>query len=272
MTVATKFYSWQTSKLNWDAPPYEANSPALVELDKFLRYVFGGANLGIEGDRPIRKGTSPSSHSFGAALDWRYEPHSAFPADHRWPEPGQLEGILDFLIANSAELGIQAIHQQGRVWRAYRSKLQGGAGWKYQTTDEAGWLHIEVHKDQWADGRPVTEKIDFGTPAPTPEPGPTPEPTPPPVTPPSTGGTYMQWLDTIRRPSNGNSVTVLQALLRSLGYSIQVDGAFGKQTEDAVRWFQGLRGLTIDGICGPKTWNALGSTGPLTAGGESDKG
>jgi hypothetical protein len=261
MTVMTKFYNWQSSKLDWSKPPYEAPSPALVSLDQFMRYIWGGANLGIEGDRAIRKGQSPSSHSFGAALDWRYEPHPSFPADFHWPEPHELEQVLAFLIDNSAELGVQAIHMRGRVWRAYRTRLQGGPGWKNQTTDEAGWLHIEVHKDWWADGRPVTEKIDFG-----------PAVDPPVVNPPAQGGTYMHWLDTIRRTSNGNTVTILQSLLKSLGYSIQVDGAFGRQTEDGVKWFQGLRGLTIDGIVGPITWNALGSTGPLTAGGEQDAG
>ena len=82
----------------------------------------------------------------------------------------------------------------------------------------------------------------------------------------------MQWLNTIRNPSNGNTVVILQALLRSLGYSIQVDGAFGRQTEDGVKWFQALRGLEVDGICGPKTWNALGQAVPNTDAGESDQG
>lgn len=271
MTVATKFYNWQKSKLDWNAPPYEDDSPALVSLDQFMRYVWGGGYLGIEGDRPIRKGSSPSSHSFGAALDWRYVPHPAFPPDHRWPAPPQLENeILPFLIENSAELGIQAIHMQGRVWRAYRPALRGGAGWKNQKTDEAGWLHIEIHKDSHGDGRPVTEKIDFGTPAPPPEPGPTPEPTPPPVTPPSTGGTYMKWMNTVEKGAFSNTVTVAQTILFSLGYSVQADGVFGNQTDAIVRTFQQRHGLTVDGIVGPKTWNALGADGPRN--GEIDRG
>lgn len=107
-----------------------------------------------------------------------------------------------------------------------------------------------------------------GDPPPVPPtaPAPTPEPPAP------EGGTYMQWLNTIRRTSNGNTVTILQSLLKSLGYSIQVDGAFGRQTEDGVKWFQALRGLEVDGIVGPKTWNALGSTMPITVAGESDQG
>lgn len=264
MAVATKFYNWQQSKLDWNAAPYEDDSPALVSLSDFLCYVFGGWDLGVEGDRAIRFGTSPSSHAFGAALDWRYVHHASLPADHRWPVE-QLDEILDFLIANSAELGIQAIHMQGRVWRAYRPASQGGPGWKEQTTDEAGWLHIEIHKDNWADGRPVTEKVDFGTPVePTPEPEPEPAP----------GGTYMHWLNTIKRGvGDRKTIIVLQSLLGTLGYdgTVQVDGQFGRETDAAVRWFQGVHGLTIDGVVGPVTWNALGADGPR-GGGESDQG
>ncbi len=36
-----------------------------------------------------------------------------------------------------------------------------------------------------------------------------------------------------------------------------VDGDFGRETETAVKQFQGLHGLTVDGVCGPWTWAAL---------------
>jgi peptidoglycan hydrolase-like protein with peptidoglycan-binding domain len=38
---------------------------------------------------------------------------------------------------------------------------------------------------------------------------------------------------------------------------VQIDGNFGKQTEDAVVDFQQALGLDIDGIVGPITWRAL---------------
>jgi hypothetical protein len=76
-------------------------------------------------------------------------------------------------------------------------------------------------------------------------------------------GTFMQWLDTIRLGSFGNTVTIAQALLRSRGHSsLQVDGQFGGDTENHVRFFQHEFGLVADGIVGPKTWHALGATTP----------
>ncbi len=49
----------------------------------------------------------------------------------------------------------------------------------------------------------------------------------------------------------------LQRLLNEHGSSLIVDGVFGKKTDEAVRRFQLIHGLTTDGIVGPKTWAAL---------------
>lgn len=38
---------------------------------------------------------------------------------------------------------------------------------------------------------------------------------------------------------------------------LKLDGDFGASTERAVKEFQGSRGLEVDGIVGPKTWNLL---------------
>lgn len=66
-------------------------------------------------------------------------------------------------------------------------------------------------------------------------------------------------LPTLRFGDTGRSVRVLQKLLRSNGYGVNVDGSFGALTESAVKAFQAQRGLTADGIVGPVTWNALAS-------------
>ena len=35
------------------------------------------------------------------------------------------------------------------------------------------------------------------------------------------------------------------------------DGSFGGDTDKAVRAYQGAKGLSVDGACGPKTWASL---------------
>ncbi|MGE3267672.1 MAG: peptidoglycan-binding protein [Chloroflexota bacterium] len=55
----------------------------------------------------------------------------------------------------------------------------------------------------------------------------------------------------------GNAVRALQTLLNLRGHALAVDGLFGSQTDAAVRTFQQAQGLIVDGIVGPKTWEAL---------------
>lgn len=58
----------------------------------------------------------------------------------------------------------------------------------------------------------------------------------------------------LRKGSKGEDVKLLQKLLGGLA----VDGVFGSLTEKAVMAFQQKNKLVADGICGPKTWTALG--------------
>lgn len=62
---------------------------------------------------------------------------------------------------------------------------------------------------------------------------------------------------------NGGDVAAAQDQLAHRGWTISVDGDFGPQTEDVVRSFQSEKGLTVDGLIGPDTWNALW-TAPVT--------
>ena len=68
-------------------------------------------------------------------------------------------------------------------------------------------------------------------------------------------------LPTFRRGDKGDMVRVLQTQLSTgHGYDIGkcgIDGDFGKATEAAVKKFQKDKGLTADGVVGPKTWEAL---------------
>ncbi len=55
----------------------------------------------------------------------------------------------------------------------------------------------------------------------------------------------------------GANVRELQTLLNEHGVACDVDGIFGPATDAAVRAFQEASGLAVDGIAGPKTWEAL---------------
>jgi peptidoglycan hydrolase-like protein with peptidoglycan-binding domain len=55
----------------------------------------------------------------------------------------------------------------------------------------------------------------------------------------------------------GPFVIELQTRLNDAGFIIPVDGVYSKKTEDAVKAFQSDRGLTVDGLVGPKTWAKL---------------
>lgn len=63
----------------------------------------------------------------------------------------------------------------------------------------------------------------------------------------------------LRYGSRGESVRQVQSRLNGLGYWCgTADGIFGVNTRSAVRRFQSAKGLSVDGIVGPKTYSALG--------------
>jgi N-acetylmuramoyl-L-alanine amidase len=66
----------------------------------------------------------------------------------------------------------------------------------------------------------------------------------------------------LRAGADGAAVADLQRRLKAAGFEVVGDdGRFASGTETAVRHFQQARGLTVDGICGRDTWNALVEAG-----------
>ena len=63
----------------------------------------------------------------------------------------------------------------------------------------------------------------------------------------------------VQQGSTGDAVQAVQSQIhgRGDGAAIAIDGIFGSDTDDAVRAFQTLLGLSVDGVVGEQTWNHL---------------
>lgn len=76
---------------------------------------------------------------------------------------------------------------------------------------------------------------------------------------------------TLRQGSKGSAVSTLQQALNAAGYSdITVDGTYGKDTVAAVKLYQQMNGLKVDGIAGKKTLAKLLGTDNLDNNPEND--
>lgn len=105
----------------------------------------------------------------------------------------------------------------------------------------------EIYRVKFAQICAAIAKTISGEDVPEPEPGPEPIP-------PGPG----QDCPTLRRGDKGPWVVYMQELLRT----VIPDGDFGPATESAVKASQSLYELSVDGICGPQTWNALQNEEP----------
>ena len=84
--------------------------------------------------------------------------------------------------------------------------------------------------------------------------------------------TWSQLIIQVQQGSTGDAVRAVQSQIhgRGDGGHIAIDGSFGPDTNDAVRAFQSLLGLSVDGIVGPQTWihlvnDYLSASDPQTA-------
>ena len=85
--------------------------------------------------------------------------------------------------------------------------------------------------------------------------------------------TQIAYAQVIKQGSTGETVKTIQRKLKNWGYyKGAVDGVFGSQTKEAVRYFQRKNGLTVDGIVGKQTLSALGisTSSSTTSSGYSD--
>lgn len=79
----------------------------------------------------------------------------------------------------------------------------------------------------------------------------------------SKGSDYVFGVKQIKLGDQGRDVVLMQRLLKIRGFkddsgtALQIDGSFGKKSDQAVKGFQKKMNLKVDGICGPATWAAL---------------
>lgn len=86
------------------------------------------------------------------------------------------------------------------------------------------------------------------------------------------GSTTETSLPVLQNGSSGSAVRTLQYMLRSSGYGVTADGAFGPATESAVRSYQSAHGLSVDGVVGDATWYSILPVLRQGASGEAVKG
>lgn len=85
---------------------------------------------------------------------------------------------------------------------------------------------------------------------------------------PTPGGGFDVKVKTLKRNADGSAmvdpnVLVFQSMMNTLkirdddGRELVEDSHYGKRSEQACKRFQKLRGLTVDGKCGPATWDEI---------------
>lgn len=192
------------------------------------------ANLGIYVCK--RLGSGWSLHAEGRACDLGTSPYS-------FPSWGQ--ALADKLVDRSKELGVQLVIFNDQIW----SGAYPNAGWRDYggSNPHRGHLHVELSRYSAMNltSRKIQDQIGGRT-RPEPEPEPQPRTHEP--------GTRM--LRNTRPMMRGKDVKYVQRWIgpRHAGPD---DGIFGPQTELGVKWYQRIRGITVDGIVGPVTWRNM---------------
>lgn len=201
--------------------------------------------LGLSDDRPLyfTVDWDMQASQEPAVFDYFRGAHDGAPASPLGVYGG-LRACESLLGAGLVDFVFQTYAWSGGLWAAttHLRQVHNGANWDGFTVD-LDEAHAADY-GQWGAANP-------------PAPGPAPVPT--------------NWTDAMIRnlpnisqgakdPAGGPLlVHRLQAILRDVaGYGeLGVDGDFGPLTNNALRNYQGTRGLTADGIVGPHTWQSI---------------
>lgn len=138
----TDYYNWQNAT-KADGLRFRSASPNMLAAKEWLIKLFGGSSVGIYNRRPVRGGDRPSSHSFGAALDWRY-------TNRR-----EAQRAMKEMVAKSKEFGVQMIvdYVGCTVWTPARGWKKAEPNKHGMGQDWAKWLHIETTKTEWKNNK-----------------------------------------------------------------------------------------------------------------------
>lgn len=113
----------------------------------------------------------------------------------------------------------------------------GESAWQYSSKGRVPGIQGNVDLDEWYD---VVSLPDMGRPK----------------NPYQDSGKTLKY-NRLTQGIAREDVRWLQWELREDGYQIQIDGKFGPRTDLALRSFQAVHGLTVDGKCGPAARRAL---------------
>ena len=155
---------------------------------------------------------------------------------------------------------------RGLLWSAAwgpTAPSQGEALWQYTDTGQVPGIQGNVDRSQWLGTEEQYVTFFSGAPGgpgqvpspssgpPASQPNPPQEPQPAPAFPPFSGHLLVFPPETA-----GSDVRIWQQRMQDRGWHITADGVYGPLSKQICEAFQHEKGLVVDGIVGPKTWDA----------------
>ena len=181
---------------------------------------------------------------YGSAMAVTRDPSSATPPPEM--KVGSVSERVRQLQTRLAELGYYSGLIDGQFYEGTESAVRAFQAANGLTAD--GIAGEATEKRLWAeDAVPAWQAPATSQPAATATPTPAPA-----------ASAASELNGVLRSGSSGEQVTALQKQLIALGYLHgAADGKYGPATLSAVKTFQQLNGLAVDGETGAKTWAAL---------------